>query len=79
MRMMEAEYSLKPRKDDPSHSFLQSGKEIDEETRENLLVARISATVCRRLVSKKERKRELTELAALMRKREFQGERSQRK
>jgi len=66
---MEAEYRLKPCKDNPSHSFLESGKEIDEETRENLLVARISATICRRLVSKRERKRELTELAELMLKR----------
>ena len=72
---MEAEYSPKPRKDDPSHSFLQSGKEIDEETRENLLVARISATICRSPVSKKERKRELTELAELMLKRGVQRER----
>ena len=67
---MEAEYRLKSRmRTDSSHSFLESGKEIDEETRENLLVARISATICRRLVSKRERKRELTELAELMLKR----------
>ena len=67
---MEAEYRLKSHmRTDSSHSFLESGKEIDEETRENLLVARISATICRRLVSKRERKRELTELAELMLKR----------
>ena len=67
---MEAEYRLKSHmRTDSSHSFLESGKEIDEETRENLLVARISTTICRRLVSKRERKRELTELAELMLKR----------